>query len=118
MRLCRKLPQKPTSSEVCPFGLEYTLKREAMLRVTNPQVLHPLADTDLIEVVLEFDEKDGSFTSYVPALNGISTYGKDYEQTLDRTAEMILGWFDSMDDLGLRIPLPKRKVAQLRELLA
>lgn len=89
-----------------------------MLRVTNPQVLHPLADTDLIEVVLEFDEKDGSFTSYVPALNGISTYGKDYEQTLDRTAEMILGWFDSMDDLGLRIPLPKRKVAQLRELLA
>jgi predicted RNase H-like HicB family nuclease len=89
-----------------------------MLRVKNPQVMHPLAETDLLEVVLEFDESDGSFVSHVPALNGITTQGRDYEETLDRTAEMILGYFEACEAARCPIPLPKRTVQQIRDLLA
>ena len=86
-------------------------------RIKNPQVLHPLAETDLIAVEMEWDEKTRSWVSRVPELDGISTFGSSYEEALDRTAEMIVGWIETMRELGLRLPISEKRADQILRLL-
>jgi len=86
-------------------------------RIKNPQVMHPLEETDLLKIDMEWDEESRSWVSYVPELNGISTYGPTYEKTLDRTAEMIVGWIQTMDESGLRLPISRRRAENILQLL-
>ncbi|MDQ7822036.1 MAG: type II toxin-antitoxin system HicB family antitoxin [Candidatus Eremiobacteraeota bacterium] len=46
-------------------------------------------------VLLEWDEEDKVFISYVPALNNISTYGDTREEALSNTREAILGYLEA-----------------------
>jgi predicted RNase H-like HicB family nuclease len=89
-----------------------------MVHQKNPQVLHPLTETDLIQVNMEWDETTRVWVTFVPSLNNISTFGKSYEEALDKTAEAILLYLDVAEEHGDPIPLSPRKRAQLRELLA
>ncbi len=86
-------------------------------RIKNPQVAHPLADTDLISIEMEWDEESRSWVTYVPELNGISTFGKTYEDALDQTAEMIVGWIRAMDEAGLKLPISRKRADKIIQLL-
>ncbi len=44
-------------------------------------------------VVLEHDIESKVYVTYVPALGGISTYGDTEDEAIERTREMIEGWF-------------------------
>jgi len=86
-------------------------------QVKNPQVAHPLAETDLLTVEMEWDDETRSWVSRVPELNGISTFGSSYEETLNRTAEMIAGWIETMRELGLKLPVSERRAEEILRLL-
>jgi len=86
-------------------------------QVDAPPVKHPLVDTGLIGVEMEWDEETRCWVTYVPELNGASTFGATVEEALDQTADMIMGWIRATLDAGLKLPISRRKVRQLRDLL-
>jgi predicted RNase H-like HicB family nuclease len=88
------------------------------LRIKNPQVAHPLAETKLITVEMEWDDGDRVWHAIVPELRDLATYGKTYEEALDNAAEAICLFLDVAEEHGDPIPISRKRAAELRELLS
>jgi predicted RNase H-like HicB family nuclease len=78
---------------------------------------HPLAKTRAVTVDMEFDGDADSFVTFVRELHGMSTYGRTEMEALANTVEMIHGYIKSMEVHGKKIPLPARKLAELKEIV-
>jgi len=55
-------------------------------------------------VVLEWDDEEQLWVTYVPALNHLSTYGETREVALEMTRGAITGYFEAAARGGLTIP--------------
>jgi predicted RNase H-like HicB family nuclease len=66
-------------------------------------------------VLLEWDQDDRVWVSYVPALNHLSTYGTTREEALARTKEAITGYLEAADKENIRVPEsePETELVQL-----
>jgi len=78
---------------------------------------HPLVHLEGITVQMEWDAESGAWVTYVPELNGISTFGETEEQALESTRDMILTYLQSAEELHLPIPLSRDEVGKIRALL-
>ena len=78
---------------------------------------HPLAGTNAVTIEMEHDQATGSFVTCVTDLHGISTFGDTPCDALDKTAEMIRGYIESMEERGMKIPMAKGNLAELRLLV-
>lgn len=58
-------------------------------------------------VVIEWDQDDQVWVTYVPALGQLSTYGESREEALEKTREAILGYLEAAQREGLPLPLPE-----------
>ena len=86
-------------------------------RKQNPVVeAHPLSQLDCITVNMDWDGV--AWVTNIPELYGISTFGDTQEAALDLTQEMLLGWLDSMEARGMKIPLSRSQIGRIRETLA
>jgi len=47
------------------------------------------------KVILEFDQDESCWASYVPALDNISTWGRTREEALKNTEEVITGYLEA-----------------------
>ena len=55
-------------------------------------------------VVLEWDEHEQVFVTYVPALDFLSTFGATREEALARTREAITGYLEAATKAGIEVP--------------
>jgi predicted RNase H-like HicB family nuclease len=78
---------------------------------------HPLAHLKGVTVQMEWDAESGAWVTYVPELNGISTFGETQEQALESTRDMILAYLQSAEELQLPIPLGRDEVRKIRAFL-
>ena len=78
---------------------------------------HPLAHLEGVTVRMEWDAESGAWVTYVPELNGISTFGETQEQALESTRDMILAYLASVEDLQLAVPLGRDEVRKIRTFL-
>lgn len=60
--------------------------------------------TEHFYVLIEWDPEASPWVTYVPTLNGLSTYGTTKEEALAETREAILGYLEAAKKEG--IPLP------------
>lgn len=60
--------------------------------------------TQNFHVLLEWDPEADAWVTYVPTLNGLSTFGETKEEALANTREAILGYLEAAEKEG--IPLP------------
>ena len=60
--------------------------------------------TQHFHVLLEWDAEEDVWVTYVPTLNGLSTFGETREEALNQTREAILGYLEAAEREG--IPLP------------
>jgi predicted RNase H-like HicB family nuclease len=58
------------------------------------------------QVLLEWDAESDVWVTYVPTLNGLSTFGETREEALTHTREAILGYMEAADKEHLPVPLP------------
>lgn len=89
----------------------------AVLTQSLDNQAHPLAKTKAVTIEIEHDEATESFVTYVKELHRMSTFGDTACDALDRTSEMIRGYIESMEERGMRIPLAKAKLAELKQLV-
>ena len=61
--------------------------------------------TRLFKVLLEWDNDEQVWVTYVPALNHISTFGETREEAMANTKEAILGYLEAAAKEGIQIPL-------------
>ena len=61
-------------------------------------------------VVLEWDEEDQVWVTYVPTLGHLSTFGETRQEALDNTREAILGYLEASEKEGLPIPADASQV--------
>jgi predicted RNase H-like HicB family nuclease len=89
------------------------------LRTPDPHAYlsHPLAQTKMVTIDMEFDEETSSFVTYVKELHGMSTFGGNEMEALDNTAEIIRGYIKSMEANRMKIPLSAIKVSDLKRLV-
>lgn len=78
---------------------------------------HPLATTQAVTIELEGDNATKSFVTFVKELHRISTFGDTELDALDMTAEMIRGYIVSMEERGMKIPLPPAKLVELKRIV-
>jgi predicted RNase H-like HicB family nuclease len=78
---------------------------------------HPLATTKVVDIDMEYDKAANTFVTHVKELHGMSSFGKTESQALDRTAEMIRGYLKSMIANGLKIPLNRAKLTELKRVV-
>jgi len=62
------------------------------------------------QVLLEWDSEAGAWVTYVPALNGLSTFGDSREEALANTQEAILGYLEAAEKEGIPLPKPAELV--------
>ena len=62
--------------------------------------------TQHFHVLLEWDPEAEAWVTYVPTLNGISSFGETKEEALANTREAILGYLEAADKVGASIPGP------------
>jgi len=55
-------------------------------------------------VLLERDPEAGVWVTYVPTLNGLSTFGETRELALANAREAILGYLEAAEKEGIPIP--------------
>ena len=67
------------------------------------------------KVILEFDQDESCWASYVPALDNISTWGKTRDEALKNTEEMITGYLEALRKEAL--PWPKPRVFELEDVV-
>lgn len=65
---------------------------------------------ELAGLIVNWEWEKPYYVTYVPELDNISTYGKTYEQALERTKALILAYVDTSRDLGYRLPLSKARI--------
>ena len=61
-------------------------------------------------VLLEWDSEAGAWVTYVPMLNGLSTFGQSREEALAKTREAILGYLEAAEKEGIPLPEPAEMV--------
>lgn len=60
--------------------------------------------TQHFQVLLEWDAEEEVWVTYVPTLNGLSTFGETREEALGQTREAILGYLEAAEKDGLPLP--------------
>lgn len=55
-------------------------------------------------VIVERDPETGLWVTYVPLLNGLSTFGETREEALANTHEAILGYLEAAEKEGISVP--------------
>ncbi len=55
------------------------------------------------KVILEWDDEEKVFITYVPILNNLSTYGDTRDDALANTKEAILGYIEAAQKEGILI---------------
>ena len=78
---------------------------------------HPVAELRDLTIRMEWDEMTASWVTFVPELNGISTFGDTQEQALDMTRELILVYIESMQEYGMRLPIGALAVRRVQRAL-
>ena len=78
---------------------------------------HPLAHLEGVTVQMERDAESGAWVTYVPELNGISTFGETQEQALESTCDMILAYLQTAEELKLPTPLSRDEIDKIRTFL-
>jgi len=68
--------------------------------------------THNFHVLIEWDAEAGVWVTYVPTLNGLSTFGETREEALDHTHDAILGYLEAAEKEGI----PLAETAELVEL--
>lgn len=63
-------------------------------------------------VLVELDAEAGVWVTYVPLLNGLSTFGETRDEALSNTREAILGYLEAAEKEGIQVP----EIAELVEL--
>ena len=103
----------------------YSEKREVaamavkLIRRRNPWVRdHPLSESRDVTVRLEWDEAAMLWTVTVPEFHGIRTFGRTQEEALRMAEELILGYIETMQQVGLRLPIKDAAVRRIRLALA
>jgi predicted RNase H-like HicB family nuclease len=66
--------------------------------------------TQHYHVLLEWDSESGVWVTYVPTLNGLSTFGETREEALANTREAILGYLEATQKEGIPYPEPAELV--------
>lgn len=92
----------------------------AVKRRKNPASVveaHPLNGLDFLTVELYWDNEGREYVTRIPGLFNISTGGATEEESLDNTAEMLVGWMDAMEEVGTKIPLTKAQIREVRQAL-
>lgn len=54
-------------------------------------------------IILEWDEEEKVFITYVPILNNLSTFGDTKEEALANTREAIVGYIEAAQKEGIPI---------------
>lgn len=67
------------------------------------------------KVVLEYDDEEECWVTFVPSLDDISTWGKSKEEALENTREAIAGYLEALKKEGL--PLPPSKSVEIAEVV-
>jgi predicted RNase H-like HicB family nuclease len=62
--------------------------------------------TQHYQVLLEWDSEADLWVTYVPALNGLSTFGETKDEALANTGEAIRGYLEAADKEGIPVPGP------------
>jgi len=62
--------------------------------------------TQHFHVLLEWDPEASAWVSYVPALNGLSTFGETKDEALAATREAIAGYLEAAEKEGIPLPGP------------
>jgi predicted RNase H-like HicB family nuclease len=62
--------------------------------------------TQHYHVLLEWDPEADLWVTYVPALNGLSTFGETRDEALANTREAIQGYLEAADQEGIPVPGP------------
>ena len=66
--------------------------------------------TQRYQVLLEWDSEAGVWVTYVPTLNGLSTFGETRSEALSNTQEAILGYLEAARKEGIPLPEPAELV--------
>ncbi len=66
--------------------------------------------TQHFHVLLEWDPDSAAWVTYVPTLNGLSTFGETREEALANTREAILGYLEAAEKEGISVPGPAELV--------
>lgn len=93
----------------------------AVKRRKNPASVaevHALNALEFLRVEMWWEDQSRAWVTRVPALNGISDFGKTEEEALDRTATMILVALDGLEEDGVKAPFTPAQVRQIRQALA
>jgi predicted RNase H-like HicB family nuclease len=88
-----------------------------MVRFRRPEFTHPLVETDIVTVVLQWEEESKAWLVSVPRLKGVFTDGHTVTEALDMACEAIWCWLDAMRDLRLSTGLTPGETRRLRSLL-
>ena len=67
-------------------------------------------ETHHYHVLLEWDSEAGAWVTFVPLLNGLSTFGETREEALANTREAILGYLEAAAQEGIAPPPPAELV--------
>jgi predicted RNase H-like HicB family nuclease len=78
---------------------------------------HPLATTNAVTIEIDRDADTGSFVTFVKELHHMSTFADTEYDALEMTAEMIRGYIESMEERGMKIPLPQAKLIELKRIV-
>lgn len=78
---------------------------------------HPLNQLDFLTVEIFWDQQSRCWVTRIPDLFNISTQGETEEEALDMTSEMLIGWLDSMADVGAKVPLTAAQIKRIRQVL-
>jgi predicted RNase H-like HicB family nuclease/bifunctional DNA-binding transcriptional regulator/antitoxin component of YhaV-PrlF toxin-antitoxin module len=97
--------------EIEPAPREVRIVQKGRLPVAVPVEPGPVLSAEAVErtreqvrdrdmpqrfhVLLEWDPEAGAWVTYVPALNGLSTFGETMEEALAKTGEAILGYSEA-----------------------
>jgi predicted RNase H-like HicB family nuclease len=78
---------------------------------------HPLATTDAVTIEMRHDPEADSYVTFVRELHGMSTFGDTEFNALEMTAEMIRGYIESMEERGMKMPLPRAELLELKRIV-
>lgn len=59
--------------------------------------------TKHFRIILEWDEEEKVFITYVPVLNNLSTFGDTKEEALKNTREAIIGYIEAAQKEGIPV---------------
>ena len=79
---------------------------------------HPLNALEWLEIRMHWEDESRAWVTVIPHLGHLSTFGDTEQEALDNTAEMLLAWVESSEANGLKIPLTRTQLKELKRELA